>query len=101
MNNGKEAFIQACTEAISTLDTSNTHYLFELKSGEQVYQAKPDHFFLYNEDGSPAKLIGLFEPSFIRSYHADLPNHSDHIKTWIYKELEELLTVFNNPDYIC
>ncbi|MFC6385948.1 hypothetical protein ACFP7A_04970 [Sporolactobacillus kofuensis] len=99
MNNGKEAFIQACTDAITTLDTSSTHYLYELKSGEQVYQARHDLCFMQNEDGSPAKLIGLFEPSFIRSYHVELSNHLDHVKTWINQELEEFLIAFNNPDY--
>lgn len=42
MNNGKEAFMNACAEAISALDTRRTHYLFELKNGEQIYQAKTD-----------------------------------------------------------
>lgn len=99
MNNGKEAFMQACTDAISTLDASNTHYLFEMKSGEQVYQAKSDHLSIYNEDGSSAKLIGMLTPAFIRSYHADMHNHSDQTKNWVYQELEKFLIAFNNVDY--
>jgi hypothetical protein len=99
MNNGKEAFMNACAEAISTLDTSSTHYLFELQTGEQVYQAKTDHLSMVNEDGSPAKLIGMLPPVFIRSYHADMHHHSDHAENWIHQELEKFLTAFNNPNY--
>ncbi|WP_093673771.1 hypothetical protein [Sporolactobacillus nakayamae] len=99
MNNGKEAFMHACAEAISALDTSSTHYLFELKNGEQVYQAKTDHLSMVNEDGSSAKLIGMLPPVFIRSYHAAMHHHSDHAENWIHQELEKFLTAFNDPNY--
>ncbi|MFT8312584.1 MAG: hypothetical protein ABF629_15620 [Sporolactobacillus sp.] len=99
MNNGKEAFMDACAEAISALDTRRTHYLFELKNGNQVYVANTDHLSMINGDGSPAKLIGMLPPVFIRSYHAAMHHHSDHAENWIHQELGKFLTAFNNPDY--
>jgi hypothetical protein len=99
MNHGKKTFMHACAKAISVLDTSRTHYLFELKDGKQVYQAKADHLSMINEDGSLAKLIGMLPPVFIRSYHAALHHHSDHAESWIHQELEKFLTAFNDPDY--
>jgi hypothetical protein len=99
MNNGKKTFMHACAKAISALDTSRTHYLFELKDGKQVYQAKADHLSMINEDGSLAKLIGMLPPVFIRSYHGALHHHADHAESWIHQELEKFLTAFNDPDY--
>lgn len=98
MDKGKKAFMNACMDAICNRDTSSTHYLFELNTGEHVYQAYPDPISIYNEDGSPAKLIGMLNPAFIRTYHANMVSYSARGRIWIHRQLQEFLNVFNNKD---
>jgi hypothetical protein len=85
-------------EAICSRDTSSTHYLFELNTGEHIYQAHDDHLSIYNEDGTSAKLIGMLNPAFIRTYHANMNSYAERGKIWIRKELQEFLRVFNDKN---
>ncbi|MCQ2009495.1 MAG: hypothetical protein ABF629_08585 [Sporolactobacillus sp.] len=98
MDKGKRTFVNACMEAICQCDTSNTHYLFELKTGEHVYRAQPSHLSMYNKDGSLAQLIGMLNPAFIRTYHDYISNHAEHGRIWLHQELQNFLKAFNNKD---